>query len=104
MEQGFYRGRLETRHKLRVLVPDEDDRRIVHDVIYDELCLGVTREESRRRYLDIIDGLVRRGAEAVILGCTEIGLLVDPGQTDALLFDTTRIHAEAAADRAIEGR
>jgi len=104
MEQGFYRGRLETRHKLRVLVPDEDDRRIVHDVIYDELCLGVTREESRRRYLDIIDGLARRGAEAVILGCTEIGLLVDPGDTEALLFDTTRIHAEAAADRAIEGR
>ena len=101
MEQDFYRGRLETNHGLKVLVPDEDGRTFVHDVIYDELCLGVTKDESRGRYLEIIDDLVRQGAEAIILGCTEIGLLIGPDDTDTLLFDTTRIHAEAVADRAI---
>ena len=101
MEQDFYRGRLETNHGLKVLVPDEDGRTFVHDVIYDELCLGVTKDESRGRYLEIIDGLVRQGAEAIVLGCTEIGLLIGPDDTDTLLFDTMRIHAEAVADRAI---
>jgi aspartate racemase len=101
MEQDFYRGRLETHHGLEVLVPGTDDRTLVHNVIYDELCLGVTREESRRRYLEIIGELTRRGAQAVILGCTEIGLLIGPDDTPTLLFDTTRIHAEAAADRAM---
>jgi aspartate racemase len=104
MEQDFYRGRLESRHGLEVLVPGTDDRTFVHDVIYDELCLGVTRNESRRRYLEIIDELTRRGARAVILGCTEIGLLIGPDDTNTLLFDTTNIHAEAAADRAVDGR
>jgi aspartate racemase len=102
MEQDFYRGRLATLHGLEVLVPNEPDRTFVHDVIYDELCLGVTRDESRRGYLDIIKQLEQRGAEAVILGCTEIGLLIGPDDTDTLLFDTTGIHAEAAADRAVE--
>ena len=102
MEQDFYKGRLETRHDLEVLIPDAEGRTFVHDVIYHELCLGVTRDESRRRYLEIIDDLTNRGAEAVILGCTEIGLLIGPDDTETLLFDTTRIHAEAAADRAIE--
>lgn len=101
MEQDFYRGRLETDHGLEVLVPDEKDRTFVHDVIYEELVVGVTREESRLRYLEIIDELAGRGAEAVILGCTEIGLLVGPDDTKTALFDTTRIHAQAAADRAI---
>lgn len=103
MEQDFYRGRLATDHGLQVLVPDEDDRAFVHEVIYDELCLGITREGSRNRYLDIIKHLELEGAEAVILGCTEIGLLIGPGDADALLFDTTRIHAEAAADSALDG-
>ena len=103
MEQDFYRGRLETNHGLRVLVPDGDDRSFVHDVIYDELCLGITRDDSRRRYLDIVHQLEQRGAGAVILGCTEIGLLIGPDDTDTLLFDTTRIHAEAAADTALDG-
>jgi len=102
MEEEFYRGRLETRYGLEVLIPEEDDRTFVHDVIYNELCLGVTRDESRRAYLDIIKQLEQRGAAAVILGCTEIGLLIGPTDTDTLLFDTTRIHAEAAADRAVE--
>jgi aspartate racemase len=103
MEQDFYRGRLEATHGLRVVVPEIDDRVFVHDVIYDELCLGVTRDESRHRYLEIIKGLTGRGAGAVILGCTEIGLLVGSNDTDALLFDTTQIHARAAADRAVDG-
>jgi aspartate racemase len=102
MEQDFYRGRLETNHGLEVLIPDEDGRALVHDVIYDELCLGITKEESRLRYLEIIDDLASNGAEGVILGCTEIGLLVGPEHTTTALFDTTRIHAIAAADRAIE--
>ncbi len=101
MEQDFYRGRLETLHGLRVVVPEEDDRGFVHDVIYHELCLGITREDSRNRYLDIIKQLEQQGAAAVILGCTEIGLLIGPEDTDTRLFDTTRIHAEAAADRAL---
>jgi aspartate racemase len=99
MEQDFYRGRLEE-HGLTVLVPDEPGRTLVHDVIYGELCLGVTRAESKRRYLEIIDGLTDRGARAVILGCTEIGLLIGPDDTDVPVFDTTAIHAVAAADRA----
>lgn len=103
MEQDFYRGRLESNHGLRVLVPDGDDRSFVHDVIYDELCLGITREDSRHRYLDIIKRLEQQGAAAVILGCTEIGLLIGQEDTDTQLFDTTRIHAEAAADRAVGG-
>jgi aspartate racemase len=101
MEQDFYVGRLEG-NGLRVLVPDEPGRTLVHDVIYGELCLGITREDSKQQYLEIIDELTERGAEAVILGCTEIGLLVGPGDTDVPLFDTTEIHAIAAADRAIQ--
>lgn len=100
MEQDFYRGRLEG-HGLTVLVPDEPDRILVHEVIYGELCLGVTRDESKQQYLEIIDSLTRRGAAAVILGCTEIGLLIGPDDTGVPLFDTTHIHAIAAADRAI---
>jgi aspartate racemase len=102
MEQDFYRGRLDTHHGLKVLVPGREGRTFVHNVIYDELCLGVTRGDSRNRYLEIIDDLVHRGAQAVILGCTEIGLLVGAEDTDTPLFDTTRIHAVAAADRAFE--
>ncbi len=104
MEQDFYRGRLQTRHGLRVLVPEAEDRTFVHEVIYEELCRGITRDESRRRYLDIIDDLSRRGAGGVILGCTEIGLLIGSEDTDAMLFDTTTIHAQTAADRAVDLR
>ncbi len=74
----------------------------MHDVIYQELCLGVTRAESRRQYLEIIDSLVERGAEGIVLGCTEVGMLVGEGDTQVPLFDTTAIHAVAAADRAID--
>ncbi|MHB8800855.1 MAG: aspartate/glutamate racemase family protein [Thermoanaerobaculia bacterium] len=101
MEQEFYRERLEKRHGLSVLVPPPDDRETVHRVIYDELCRGVVREESRRAYRELIRRLVDRGAEGVILGCTEIGLLVSPSDAPVPVFDTTRLHAEAAVDLAL---
>ncbi|HEY5850680.1 MAG TPA: aspartate/glutamate racemase family protein [Lysobacter sp.] len=96
MEQDFYRKRLE-QHGLDVLVPDDDDRGIVHRVIYDELCLGQIRDESREQYRRIIATLVNRGAQGVILGCTEIGLLVGDADASVPLFDTAALHARHAA-------
>jgi len=101
MEQDFYRQRLQDRHGLQVIVPDADDRRIVHDVIYDELCRGVARDDAREAYRRIMDDLVARGAEAIILGCTEIGLLVGPQDARVPLFDTTALHAQAAVEAAL---
>jgi aspartate racemase len=101
MEQDFYRGRLERGHGLHVLVPPPEDREIVHRVIYDELCRGMVREESRAEYRRIVAGLVRAGADGVILGCTEISLLFRPEDASVPLFDTTEIHAEAAAAHAL---
>jgi len=100
MSQDFYRGRLES-HGLRVLVPDEDDQALVHRIIYDELCLGVVLEESRRAYVEVIDRLVARGAQGVILGCTEIELLIQGSDVSVTTFPTTRIHGEAAVERAL---
>jgi aspartate racemase len=100
MEMDFYRGRLEARG-IEVLLPDEDDREIVHRAIYDELCLGQIRDESRTEFLRIIDELRSRGAEGVIEGCTEIVMLVDQAHTDVPLFDTTSIHAEEAVAEAL---
>ncbi len=101
MEQAFYRERIEAAG-IDVIVPDADDRERVHRVIYDELCLGRLHEASRQDYRRIIAALVARGAQGVILGCTEIGLLVGEGDADVPLFDTARIHAETAADWALE--
>jgi aspartate racemase len=101
MEQDFYRARLEQRHGLEVLLPDAPARATVHRVIYDELCHGVVREESRQAYRAAIADLVARGAQGVILGCTEIGLLVGPQDAAVPLFDTTRLHAYGAADWAL---
>jgi len=101
MEQDFYRGRLEQRFGLEVLVPDAADRRCVHDIIYQELILGVVSETSRRRYAEVIARLTARGAEAIILGCTEIMLLVRPEDSAVPLFDTTSLHAIAAVDAAL---
>ena len=103
MEQDFYKGRLVARHGLEVLVPDEADRALVHRVIYDELVQGVALPGSRAAYRAVIARLVVRGAEAVILGCTEIMLLVRPEDSAVPLFDTTTIHAEAAVELALEG-
>ena len=96
MEQDFYKGRLANKYDIRVLIPNEEDRKIVHKVIYQELCLGVTASESRAEYLRIIDSLAADGAEAVILGCTEIGMLVNQSNTPVRLLDTSVIHAEKA--------
>ena len=101
MEQDFYTGRLRDLHGLTVLVPESADRRIVHDVIYDELCLGVVREESREHYRRIMRGLAERGAEGILLGCTEIDLLVGPSDSPVPTFDTTRLHAQRAVEVAL---
>jgi len=101
MELDFYRRRLEQKHGLKVLVPEEPGRTSVHDVIYNELAHGVVREESRRAYREVIDDLRRRGAEGVILGCTEIPLLVKPADSPIPTFDTTALHAAAAVEFAL---
>jgi aspartate racemase len=101
MEEQFYKGRLEQRHQLEVMVPDERDRESVHRVIYDELCLGEIRPASRKRFVEIMARLVESGAQAIVLGCTEIGLLVSAEDGPVPLFDTTRIHAAAAVDFAL---
>ncbi|HZH26730.1 MAG TPA: aspartate/glutamate racemase family protein [Azospirillaceae bacterium] len=101
MEQPFYRERLRTRHGLDVLVPDEADRVEVHRIIYDELCRGTVRPEAKAAYLRVVDRLRTAGADGVILGCTEITMLIGQDDTDLPVFDTTRIHAEAAMDFAL---
>ena len=101
MEQDFYVGRLRDRHGLDVLVPGEEDRRTVHRVIYEELCVGVVDDGSREEYRRIMRDLAGRGAEGILLGCTEIDLLVGPGDAPVPVFDTTRLHAERAVDLAL---
>ncbi len=101
MEEDFYRERLVRRHGLRILVPDLAEREAVHRVIYDELCRGLICEESRGRYAEIIRGLVRAGAQGIILGCTEIELLVRPADSPVPVFPTKTIHAVAAVDFAL---
>ncbi|WP_407554806.1 aspartate/glutamate racemase family protein [Streptomyces sp. Pv4-95] len=103
MEQDFYRGRLES-HALDVLVPDATGRGTVHRVIYEELCRGIVREESRQAYTAVIRDLVAAGAEGIVLGCTEIELLLRPQDSPVPLFPTTRLHAEAAVSRALAER
>ncbi|MFE0376689.1 aspartate/glutamate racemase family protein [Streptomyces inhibens] len=100
MEQDFYRGRLES-HGLEVLVPDAAGRSTVHRVIYEELCLGIVHEESRKSFMAIIGELVAAGAEGIVLGCTEIELLIGPEHSPVPVFPTTRLHAEAAVTLAL---
>lgn len=97
MEQDFYRRRLSEGHGIDVLVPDTADRERVHRVIYEELCIGVIDGDSRADYRNVMARLVARGAEAIILGCTEIGMLVSANDASVPLFDTARLHAQAAA-------
>ncbi len=101
MEEDFYRGRLEREHGLKVLVPDAADRDIVHRVIFEELCAGRTEAASKAEYMRIIETLAGRGAEGVVLGCTEVGMLVKPEDLALPVFDTAHIHAVAAVDRAL---
>jgi aspartate racemase len=101
MEQDFYVGRLRDEHGLTVLVPDESDRRLVHEVIYQELCVGVAEDRSRREYRRIMRQLAERGAECILFGCTEIDLLVSPHDAPVPVFDTTRLHARKAVSLAL---
>ena len=101
MEQDFYRSRLESQHGLTVLTPPQADRDLVHQVIYDELCRGDIRSSSRSSYLRVIADLNQQGAQAIILGCTEIALLVQPQDCALPLFDTTALHARSAAQWAL---
>jgi aspartate racemase len=102
MEQDFYRGRLHDRHHLDVVIPDPAGCEIVHRVIYEELVMGVVRDESSAEYRRIIQRLVDQGAQGVILGCTEISMLVGASDSPVPLFDTTGIHARQAAEYALE--
>jgi aspartate racemase len=104
MEQDFYRGRLESRFGLTVHVPEATSRKLVHEVIYSELCRGVISESSRESFQRVVSELVVMGSEAVILGCTEIGLLLRPADVSVPLFDTAELHAKAAASFALGGR
>ena len=102
MEEDFYKGRLKERYSLEVVVPDEKGRQIVHDIIYKELCLGVIKPSSKDQIYEIIQNLVKDGAEGIILGCTEIPLLIQQEDVKVPLFDTTRIHAESAVEYALK--
>lgn len=102
MEEDFYRGRLVEKHSLDALIPEADDREIVHRIIYDELVLGEIKAESREQYKNIIEKLIAAGAQGIILGCTEIGLLVKEEDSRVPLFDTTYIHAVSAVEMALE--
>lgn len=96
MEQNFYKSRISEKFDIEVIVPNEDSRNTVHSIIYKELCLGRIKDESREKYLAIVDELYAQGAEAVILGCTEIALLIQQQHTNVPLYDTTKIHAQQA--------
>lgn len=101
MEGDFYKKRLKDNYDIEVIIPEDADRQIIHDIIYNELCLGVIKDDSRQKYIDIINKLCANGAEGIILGCTEIPLLIK--QSDVLIpvYDTTKIHAESAVDFAL---
>ncbi|MFK4824953.1 aspartate/glutamate racemase family protein [Paenochrobactrum sp. BZR 588] len=101
MEQDFYKGRLINKHGFDVLVPDDKDRKSVHQIIYDELVQGIVKESSRQAYREIIGRLVARGAQAIILGCTEIMLLIKQSDSPVPVYDTTTIHAQAAVEQAL---
>lgn len=101
MEQDFYKGRITEKFGIEVIVPDTDEQTVVHDIIYKELCLGQINSDSRERYLEIIANLHAQGAQAVILGCTEIALLVKQSDTTVPLYDTTQIHAAHGVEWAL---
>lgn len=100
MAQDFYKGRLRDKFAIDVIVPKVSEQEVVHQIIYQELCLGKITPSSKQQYLEIIDRLHQQGAQAIILGCTEIALLINQKDTDVLLFDTTAIHAQAAVELA----
>jgi aspartate racemase len=101
MERDFYRGRLQDRHGISVLIPEEEERKVIHSILYNELCLGEIRRASQDTFRRIIDRLAARGAEGVILGCTEIPLIVNQEDYELPLYDTTSLHARAAVTLAL---
>jgi aspartate racemase len=103
MAEQFYRGRLKKRFDIDLVAPAEDEQAVVHRIIYDELCRGKIRDSSRQSCLEIIEKLTKRGAEGIVLGCTELPLLVRPSDVQVPVFDTTRLHAEAAVEMALSG-
>jgi len=102
MQQGFYKDRLTDKYSIDVVVPTDAEQNIIHRVIYQELCLGIVNKQSREHYLEIIQNLTHRGAQGIILGCTEIGLLIDKSHTKSTLYDTTWIHAQAAVTQSLK--
>ena len=102
MEHEFYKGRLKEKHGIEVVIPSEEDRQVVHDVIYNELCKGEINDISRQNFIENINRLTENGAEGIILGCTEIPLLVKEDDVEVPIFNTTRIHAEAAVEFALQ--
>ena len=103
MEQDFYKGRITDKFNIEVIVPTKEDQTKVHDVIYNELCQGIIKQDSKRQYLDIINRFYAEGAQAIILGCTEIALLVQQSDTKVILYDTTAIHANQGVEFALSG-
>jgi aspartate racemase len=103
MEEDFYKKRLQERFDLEVIVPKKSQREMIHKIIYNELCLGIIKNSSKNYYLEVVEELAKDGAQGVILGCTEIGLLVNQNDTDIKLFDTTLLHAKEAVNIALEG-
>jgi len=101
MDQEFYKGRLNNKYGIDVLVPDEADRDTVHRIIYDELCQGLIKAESKQAYMDVINRAQKKGADSVIFGCTEVGLLIKPEDIEQPTFDTTELHAHAAIEFAL---
>jgi aspartate racemase len=101
MEQDFYIGRLREKFGLDVVIPDEDDRALVHRIIYDELCVGQVTDASRRAFVEVAKRLATRGADSLVLGCTEVGMLLDESNAPLPIFDTALIHADAAVDFAL---
>ena len=101
MERDFYRGRLASAHGLPTIIPDEAARLMIHRIIYEELCEGIVKPESKRQYVDEVEHLRRQGADGVILGCTEITMLIGQADFDIPVFDTTWLHAKAAMDFAL---
>lgn len=101
MEQDFYKKVLEDKFNIEVLIPDEDERNAIHDIIYNELCKGIINESSKKEYIEIINNLVSKGAEGIVLGCTEIPLLIKQEDVNVPIFDTTTIHAISAVEYAL---
>jgi len=102
MEEDFYKGRLIKKHGLEVMIPDDEEREVINNILYNELCMGEIKKISKDKFKKIIDNLVLKGAEGIILGCTEIPLLIDKEDYEIPLFDTTRIHAEEAVEYALQ--